>query len=51
MDIYMYNAPLIEFYGPDIYLQKYNLITECFGACHYSFPSRGWRDEYGARRV
>lgn len=30
MDIYMYNAPLIEFYGPDIYLQKYDMITECF---------------------
>jgi hypothetical protein len=52
LDVYRYNAPDIQFYGPDIYLQNYEVASECFR--HESLPlfvPEQRRDEYGARRM
>ncbi|KAL2843342.1 glycoside hydrolase superfamily [Aspergillus pseudoustus] len=52
LDVYRYNAPDIHFYAPDIYLQNYEIISECFR--HDNLPlfvPEQRRDEYGARRI
>lgn len=52
LDIYRYNAPAIDFYGPDIYLQDYEKVCSCFGDGHQPlFIPEQRRDDYGARRI
>jgi hypothetical protein len=52
LDVYVYNAPDIQFYGPDIYLQKYEMVSECFRYRNMPlFVPEQRRDEYGARRI
>ncbi|KAJ0419551.1 glycoside hydrolase superfamily [Aspergillus carlsbadensis] len=52
LDVYRYNAADIQFYGPDIYLQNYEIISECFrhGDLPLFVPEQR-RDEYGAPRI
>lgn len=52
IDVYRFNAPAIELYGPDIYLQDYDKVCECF--THDGLPlfvPEQRRDEYGLRRI
>ncbi|EEU33412.1 uncharacterized protein NECHADRAFT_106625 [Fusarium vanettenii 77-13-4] len=52
LDIYQHNAPDIAFWAPDIYLQDYELVCECYR--HNDRPlfiPEQRRDEYGARRI
>lgn len=52
LDVYLYNAPDIQFYAPDIYLQNYETICKCFRYQNLPlFVPEQRRDEYGARRV
>lgn len=52
MDVYIFNAPEIAFYAPDIYLQDYEKITECFAwrGLPLFIPEQR-RDDYGVRRI
>ncbi|KAM5353406.1 hypothetical protein ACJ41O_000056 [Fusarium nematophilum] len=52
LDIYLHNAPDIAFWAPDIYLQDYEKVCECYR--HDGRPlfiPEQRRDEYGARRI
>ncbi|KAH7000452.1 glycoside hydrolase superfamily [Ilyonectria destructans] len=52
LDIYMHNAPDIDFFAPDIYLQDYEKVSECFRPQKRAlFIPEQRRDEYGARRI
>lgn len=52
LDAYRYNAPDIDFYGPDIYLQDYEKVSECFAWKYMPlFIPEQRRDAYGVRRM
>ncbi|KAF3001607.1 hypothetical protein E8E14_006218 [Neopestalotiopsis sp. 37M] len=52
MDIYRFNAPAIECYSPDIYLQDYEKVSECFSCQGLPlFIPEQRRDAYGTRRM
>ncbi|KAJ3539358.1 hypothetical protein NM208_g5523 [Fusarium decemcellulare] len=52
LDIYRLNAPDVEFYAPDIYLQNHGKICDCFsdGKQPLSIPEPRQND-YGLRRM
>lgn len=52
LDIYVHNAPDIQFYAPDIYLQRYESVAKCFAHKHMPlFIPEQRRDGYGVRRI
>lgn len=52
LDVYLYNAPDIEFYAPDIYLQKHGKAAACFAWRNMPlFIPEQRRDAYGVRRI
>ncbi|KAM5342223.1 hypothetical protein ACJ41O_015254 [Fusarium nematophilum] len=52
LDVYRFNAPAIDLYGPDIYLQDYEKVSECFAWRNMPlFIPEQRRDANGVRRM